>query len=195
MSKPLLQVIIGSTRPGRIGPSIAGWFADQARLDGRFEVEVVDLAAMNLPLFDEPHHPRLRTYTKDHTKAWSAVVERADAVVFVHPEYNHSLNGALKNAIDFLAAEWAHKPVSFVSYGGASGGLRAVQALKPIVAALRMYPISGAVALQMPAKQIGEHGGFQGTDPQNAAAAALLNELLPLTLAVRPLRADADAAA
>jgi len=195
-SKPVVQVIIGSTRPGRVGPSIAAWFADRARVDGRFEVEVVDLAEVNLPVLDEPNHPRLGQYTKAHTKAWSAIVDRADAIVFVNPEYNYSVNGALKNAIDFLHREWAHKPVGFVSYGGVSGGLRAVQVLKQIVTALRMYPVAAAVAIQMAGKQIDAGGHFEPTEFQNTAATTLLEELSALTAAVRPLReSKAEAAA
>lgn len=193
MSTPVLQVIIGSTRPGRIGPVLAAWFAEKARQHGGFEVEVLDLADFALPIFDEPHHPKSRNYTQPHTKAWSAAVDRGDAVVFVHPEYNHSVNGALKNAIDFLHGEWAHKPVSFVSYGGASGGLRAVQALKPVVSALRMYPTVAAVALAGPQRQIID-GAFVGTPEQNAAADTLLDELAELTAAVSPLLDAARAA-
>lgn len=193
MPAPVLQIIVGSTRPGRIGPHIAGWFAEIARAHSGFEVEVLDLADFALPLFDEPHHPKSGVYTQPHTRAWSAAVDRSDAVVFVHPEYNHSINGALKNAIDFLHGEWAHKPVSFVSYGGASGGLRAVQALKPVVSALRMYPTSAAVALVGPQRQIAE-GVFAGTAEQNAAADAMLDELAALTAAVSPLRDAARAA-
>ncbi|MEP6980244.1 MAG: NAD(P)H-dependent oxidoreductase [Nakamurella sp.] len=193
MSAPVLQIIIGSTRPGRIGPALAAWFAEKAREHGDFEVEVLDLADFGLPLFDEPHHPMQRRYTQPHTKAWSAAVDRGDAVVFVHPEYNHSVNGALKNAIDFLHGEWAHKPVSFVSYGGASGGLRAVQALKPVVSALRMYPTVAAVALAGPHRQI-EDGTFVGTADQDRAAATLLDELWALAAAVSPLLDKARAA-
>ena len=193
MSAPVLQIIVGSTRPGRIGPTIAGWFAEKARQHGGFEVEVVDLADFGLPLFDEPHHPKLRQYTQPHTRAWSAAVDRSDAVVFVHPEYNHSVNGALKNAIDYLHGEWAHKPVSFVSYGGASGGLRAVQALKPVVSALKMYPTAAAVALVGPQRQLTD-GAFVGTAEQDTAAATLLDELAALTAAVSPLLDAARAA-
>ncbi len=193
MTAPVLQIIIGSTRPGRIGPALAAWFAEKAREHGAFEVEVLDLAEYGLPVFDEPHHPRLRRYTQPHTQAWSAAVDRSDAVIFVHPEYNHSINGALKNAIDYLHGEWAHKPVSFVSYGGASGGLRAVQALKPVVSALRMYPTVAAVALAGPHRQI-ENGTFVGTADQAGAAAAVLDEMAALTAAVSPLLDAARAA-
>lgn len=193
MSRPVLQVIIGSTRPGRIGPALAAWFADNARRHGGFEVEVLDLADFGLPVFDEPHHPKLRHYTQPHTRAWSAAVDRGDAIVFVHPEYNHSINGALKNAVDFLHGEWAHKPVSFVSYGGASGGLRAVQAFKPIVSALKMYPTVAAVALAGPHRQLAD-GVFTGTPEQDAAAELMLDELAELTTALSPLLDAARAA-
>ncbi len=102
---PILQIIIASTRDARQGPTVAAWFTDLARRHGKFEIEVVDLAAVNLPLFDEPHHPRFRRYEHDHTKAWSAIVQRADAYVVVTPEYDHSPPAALTNALQYLVHE------------------------------------------------------------------------------------------
>ena len=122
MSLNVLQVVTVSTRPGRIGGPIADWFIEAAREHGGFEVDPVDLAELDLPMMDEPNHPRLQQYTKDHTKAWAARVERADAFVFVSPEYNFGIAAPLKNALDYLQKEWAYKPASFVSYGGVSGG-------------------------------------------------------------------------
>src|SRR5271167_1407231 len=98
MSTPKLQVIIASTRPSRVGPKVADWFYAEAVEHTGFDVELVDLAAVNLPLLDEPHHPRLRRYEHQHTRDWSASIERGDAFAFVMPEYNHSFNAALKNA-------------------------------------------------------------------------------------------------
>lgn len=123
MPKPCLQIVIGSTRPGRVGLPVAQWFSQRAREHAGFKVELVDLAEVNLPLLDEPNHPRLHQYTHEHTRAWSATVARGEAYVFVHPEYNYGLNAALKNAIDYLFGEWQYKAVGFVSYGGVSGGL------------------------------------------------------------------------
>src|SRR3954470_10629806 len=97
---PVLQVFLVSTRPGRAGTPIAAWFRDHAARHGKFDVELVDLADVNLPLFDEPTHPRLRQYANEHTKAWSALVARADAFVFVTPEYNHGSPPSLMNALD-----------------------------------------------------------------------------------------------
>jgi len=89
MRQPLLQIIIGSTRPGRVGPSVAEWITAAAAAHGHFAVEVVDLAEVNLPMFNEPRHPRLRQYEYQHTKDWSATISRADAFIFVIPEYNY----------------------------------------------------------------------------------------------------------
>jgi NAD(P)H-dependent FMN reductase len=122
--KPTLQVIVTSTRPGRIGLPIGQWFHRTASAHGAFDAEWVDLAEWNLPFMDEPHHPRLRKYTHEHTKRWSALVERTDAVVFVMPEYNHGYIAPLKNAIDYLLHEWSYKPVGFVTYGGMVAGTR-----------------------------------------------------------------------
>src|SRR5437588_1030006 len=131
MSK--LMIVIASTRPGRVGLAVAQWFTDRAIEHRGFEVQVVDLAELDLPFLDEPHHPRLRRYTQDHTYAWSEMVDAADAFVFVTSEYNHGYPASLKNAIDFLNHEWKDKPVGFVSYGGVSAGTRAVQQLKQVV--------------------------------------------------------------
>jgi NAD(P)H-dependent FMN reductase len=109
---------------------IGQWVRDRAVAHGGFEVELVDLAEINLPFLDEPGHPRLGQYTKPHTKDWSARVDAADAFVFVTPEYNYGMPGSLKNAIDYLHREWAYKPVGFVSYGGIAAGTRAVQMTK-----------------------------------------------------------------
>jgi NAD(P)H-dependent FMN reductase len=144
---PVLQVIIGSTRPGRAGLPVAQWIAEYAAKTGRFEVEVVDLAELDLPMLDEPNHPSLRKYTQDHTHDFSATISRADAFVLVLPEYNHGYTAPVKNALDFLLHEWAHKPIGMVSYGGVSGGVRAVTALRPVLAALKLIPIHEGVII------------------------------------------------
>ena len=94
MPRPLLQIVICSTRPGRVGPAVAEWITAAAEADGRFAVEVVDLAEVNLPMFDEPRHPRLHQYEHQHTRDWSATIDRADAFIFVLPEYNYGYNAA-----------------------------------------------------------------------------------------------------
>lgn len=160
MSKPILQVVIGSTRPGRAGVSIAEWFEGLALKEGSFEIDVVDLEQIALPLFDEPHHPRLRAYENEHTKRWSKTVDRADAFAFVILEYNYSLNAAVKNAIDYLFHEWQYKPLGVISYGGISGGLRAAQMLKQIGTALKMLPTPDFVTIPMIGQLHDSQGNF-----------------------------------
>jgi NAD(P)H-dependent FMN reductase len=185
---PRLTIIIGSTRPGRAGLPIATWFADRARSHGGFDVEVVDLAELRLPLLDEPNHPRLRQYVHQHTKDWSAIVDASDAFVIVTPEYNYGYPAALKNAIDYLQKEWRDKPVGFVSYGGVSAGTRAVQQLKQVVTTLRMLPVVEAVSIPFHPQFIGEDGGVQANEIMEQAADAMLDELVRVEGALRPLR-------
>lgn len=180
-SRPVLQIVIGSTRPGRVGPAFATWFAEVARSHQHFEVEVVDLVDVALPLFDEPKHPRFGDYQHDHTRRWSATVSRADAFVFVCPEYNYGYNAALKNAIDFLSAEWADKAVGFVSYGGIAGGTRAVQQLKQVVTTLRMVPIFESVNIAWAARALAADGTVAPDEDRNGAAKAMLDELARIT--------------
>jgi NAD(P)H-dependent FMN reductase len=187
---PTLTIIVGSTRPGRAGQPIAEWFADRARTHSGFDVEVADLAEIGLPLLDEPNHPRLGQYTKQHTKDWSAIVDRADAVVFVTPEYNYGYPAALKNAIDFLHREWRDKPAGFVSYGGVAAGTRAVQQLKQVVTTLRMTPVFDSVNIPFHAQLI-KDGKFEATDLLNQAADAMLDELVRVESALHQLRAPA----
>ena len=188
MSRPVLQIVIASTRPGRVGLPVAQWFDGVARAQGAFDVELVDLAEVALPLLDEPGHPIARQYLFDHTRAWSETVDRADAFVFVIPEYNHSYNAAVKNALDYLHAEWNYKPVGFVSYGGVAAGTRAMTALKPVVAALRMFPVVEAVNIPFVAQFIDDEGRFAPNDVLALGAAGMLAELDRMTEALRPLR-------
>lgn len=172
-----LHIVICSTRKARSGPSIASWITSLAEADGRFEVELVDLAEVNLPLFDEPHHPRFGNYEHEHTTRWAAIVSRADAFVFVTPEYNHAAPAAIKNAIDYLNAEWRHKPVSFVCYGGVSAGTRAVASLKPVVSNLKMLPVAETVAIPFFDKHIDAEGTFQAPAGLEASAKPMFDGL------------------
>lgn len=174
---PRLLIIIASTRPGRVGAPVGEWFAERARVHGGFEVEVADLVDVDLPLLDEPRHPRLADYEHDHTKAWSEQVAAADAVVMVTPEYNHSFPASLKNAIDFLHNEWTHKPVGFVTYGGVSGGTRAMVALEPVVGAVGMVPLRVAVNVPFVFQHL-DDGRFAPSEITEKAADAMLDELV-----------------
>ncbi|MTD55414.1 NADPH-dependent FMN reductase [Amycolatopsis pithecellobii] len=187
MSK--LLIVIGSTRPGRVGLPVAEWFAAHAVADGRFEVELADLAELELPLFDEPHAPYLRQYTKAHSLAWSATVDAADAIVIVTAEYNHGYPAPLKNALDYLCHEWRHKPLGFVSYGGIAAGTRAVQQLQQVVVALQMVPAPTAVKLPNVFAMFDEQSNFVANDSAEQAASAMLAELETLNRVLAPLRA------
>jgi NAD(P)H-dependent FMN reductase len=183
-----LEIIVASTRPGRAGPSIAAWFEDFARRHGKFDIELVDLAEVNLPLLDEPAHPRLMNYQHEHTKRWSATVASADAYAFVTPEYNYGAPAPLINALDFVFREWHYKPACFVSYGGQSGGIRSVQMMKPILTTLKMMPIPEAVAIPFFAQHRDADGRFTATDAHERAAADMLNELEKWAVALKALR-------
>src|SRR6478735_9948284 len=173
-----LTVIIASTRPNRAGLPIANWFIERAKKHDGFEVVVADLKEVALPLYDEPKHPRFQQYEHEHTKRWSAIVTRADAFVFVTPEYNYGAPPSIVNAIDYLNKEWAYKPVGFVSYGGVSGGTRSVQMIKQLVTALRMMPIPEAVSIPFFTQYVDKESGFAPEETQATAATAMLDELL-----------------
>lgn len=187
---PKLQIFIASTRPGRVGLPVAKWFVEQARQHGGFEIEVVDLAEVDLPFMDEPNHPAQRQYTKQHTLRWSALVDSADAFVFVMPEYNYGFSAPLKNAIDYLNWEWRYKPVGFVSYGGIAAGTRSVQMIKQVVTALKMVPLTEAVHIPFVRQFVNEDGKFLPNAELEAGADAMLAELRRWTVALQPLRAE-----
>lgn len=192
---PRLMIIVASTRPGRVGLPVAEWFDGHATAHGGWEVDVADLAEIALPFMDEPNHPRLRKYEHAHTIAWSERVAAADAFVLVMPEYNHSFTAPLKNAFDFLHVEWQHKPVALVSYGGISAGLRAATAIKHVLVALRMTPIPDAVTIPFVSRLIDDDGRLQANELMDQSAQAILDELLRVQEALRPLRAPAAGAA
>lgn len=183
---PLLEIIIASTRPGRVGASFGAWFADQARAHGGFDVELVDLVEVALPLFDEPNHPRMATYTHQHTVDWSATVTRADAFVFVTPEYNHGYPASLKNAIDYLHNEWRGKALGFVSYGGVAAGTRAVQQLKQVANSVGLVVVGSAVNIPNFAQFLAEDGSVKANDIMIDSAKAMLDELQRTTATLRP---------
>jgi NAD(P)H-dependent FMN reductase len=185
---PKLMIVIASTRPGRVGLPVARWFNDRAVEHGEFEIDLVDLVELDLPMMDEPNHPRLQQYTHEHTRAWSERVDAADAFVFVTSEYNHGYPAALKNAIDFLHNEWHDKPVGFVSYGGVAAGTRAMQQLKPVVSALKMVPMVEAVNIPFVAQFIDDDENVVANEVMEQAVLAMLNELNLMQETLRGLR-------
>ncbi len=183
-----LHTIIASTRPGRVGPTVAEWFHAFADAQGQFECRLVDLADFNLPVYDEPQHPRMQKYEHEHTKAWSRCIASADAYVFVTPEYNYSAPPSLINALDYVYAEWNYKPCAFVSYGGASGGLRSAQMSRLMVTTLKMMPIPEGVMIQMPWKQLDDDKRFIPGSHHENSAQAMLDELEKWAKALKAMR-------
>ena len=156
-----------------------------------FQVEVVDLMDIGLPLLDEPHHPSERRYLHEHTRLWSASVSAADAFVLVMPEYNVGFTAPLKNALDYLYEEWHHKPVGFVSYGMTSAGLRAVEMIKPVLISLKMIPVHDAVSIPLRLRLDAE-GALQPDQVMLDVAVGLLTQLRQMADALAPLRATED---
>ena len=185
---PNLIVIVGSTRPGRVGQPVAEWFVRCAKEHGEFDVDLADLAVIDLPLLDEPKHPAFGDYQHEHTKAWSARVGAADAIVLVSPEYNTGTSAALKNAIDYLQREWKYKPVGYVTYGGVSAGTRAMEHLVQVTSVLGMVPVMPPVNIPFVTKRIGEDGTLDANQVMATSAAAMLDELKKVEAALRPLR-------
>lgn len=181
-----VAIITGSTRPGRKAATVARWVQDIAsrRADATFEV--VDIADYALPHLDEPVPPMAGQYSHRHTHRWAATIDAFDAYVFVTPEYNHSTSGALKNAIDYLYAEWNDKAAGFVSYGF-SGGTRAVEHLRLVMGELKIADVRSPVALSF-GEDFQGYADFTPRDFQEQQVAALLDDLVAWGAALRTLR-------
>ena len=181
-----IAIIIGSTRPGRVGVDVATWVNQlaQQRKDAKFEL--VDILDFNLPLLDEPVPAAMGQYSKPHTKAWAAKIEVFDAYVFVTPEYNHATCGALKNAIDFLYKEWNNKAAGFVSYGSA-GGTRAVENLRLIMAELQVADVRNQVSLSLSA-DFENYRAFKPQAHHQKSVNEMLNQLVAWGKALKTCR-------
>src|SRR5882757_10253448 len=179
-------IIVGSTRPGRKAETVARWVHEIARKRTDAEFEVVDIQDFNLPLLDEPVPPSMGQYSKPHTKAWAAKVGSFDAFVFVTPEYNHGISGALKNAIDFLFKEWNNKAAGFVGYGGA-GGVRAVEHLRLVLAEVRMATVRNQVLLSM-YTDFQNFSVFKPGPTKEQSVNEMLDQLIAWGGALKPLR-------
>lgn len=134
-----IGIIIGSTRPGRVGPQVGAWVAEHAKADG-VEFELIDLHDYALPNLDEALPAGYGQYNNEHTKKLASKIGEFDGYIFVTPEYNHSLPGSLKNALDFVGAEWNNKAAAIVSYGS-MGGVRAGEHLRQILAELQVADV------------------------------------------------------
>ena len=181
-----LAIVVGSTRPGRKAEAVARWVLENAQGRTNATFELVDIAEFNLPLLDEPVPPSMGKYSQPHTKAWAAKVAQFDGFVFVTPEYNHAPSGALKNALDFIYAEWNNKAAGFVGYGSL-GGTRAVEHLRLIMAELQVATVRAQVALSL-------HSDFENyttfkPGPQHAGSLnTMLDQLTLWAKALKPVR-------
>jgi NAD(P)H-dependent FMN reductase len=187
-----IGIIVGSTRPGRRGRAVAEWVAAVAAQERPTDdFDIIDLADFALPLLDEAHPAASGLYGNAHTTRWAETIARYDGFVFVTPEYNHSIPGALKNALDFIYAEWNNKAAGFVGYG-LHGATRAVEHLRLILAELRMATVRTQVALSL-------HHDFTIINPtepgevlpgphQHQTLTALLDDVVAWSRALEPIR-------
>ncbi len=186
-----IAIIAGSTRPGRKAGAVAEWVHQIAskRQDAQFDV--VDIAEFDLPLLDEPVPPSMGQYSQSHTQTWSQTIAAYDGFVFVTPEYNHSTSGALKNAIDFLYAEWNNKAAGFVGYGSA-GGARAVEHLRGIMAELQIADVRAQVLLSL-FSDFENYTTFKPGEQHEASVDAVLDQVVAWSRALSSLRTEAAA--
>ena len=188
-----IGIILGSTRPQRNGEQVARWVLDLASSRGDADYELVDLRDYPLPHLDEPMPPSLGQYQQEHTKKWAQQIASFDGFVIVTPEYNHSTSGVLKNAIDYLYAEWNNKAVGFVSYGSA-GGARAVEHLRLIAGELQMADVRQQVTLSL-LTDFENYHIFKPGSHHAAALSTMLDQVVAWSQALAPLRVSDRAAA
>jgi NAD(P)H-dependent FMN reductase len=189
-----LKIINSTVRPGRKGPLITKWIAEIAEKNGNFNVEVLDLAAINLPLMDEPNHPSQKKYTHEHTREWSLKIDEADAFIFVTAEYDYNYPAPLRNAIEYLYHEWAYKAAGIVSYGGVSAGTRAANNLKNDLASVRVVVLIEAVNLPFFIKSIDDEDNFVPNEITLKAADVMLKQLFRWTKGLKTIREDTHSA-
>ena len=186
-----LKVITSTVRPGRKGPIVAKWIAEQAQASGYFNAEVLDLGEINLPVMNEPVHPIMKQYTHEHTKNWSAKIEEADAFIFVTAEYDYSYPAPLKNALEYLVQEWSTKPAGIVSYSvGAFAGVRAAKELKNDLLSLKCISLAEMVNIPYLDEYISENGSFNPNQQILKAANTLFPALNKWTKGLEFIRKD-----
>ncbi|MBW6480487.1 MAG: NAD(P)H-dependent oxidoreductase [Bacteroidales bacterium] len=181
-----IAIIIGSTKPGRNGEAVARWINEIAQKRNDAQFELIDIKDYNLPLLDEPVPPAMQQYSQPHTKVWSEKIKSFDAYVFVTPEYNHSTSGALKNAIDYLYAEWNNKAAGFVSYGS-MGGVRAVENLRLIMAELQIADVRAQVTFSL-FTDFENFNAFKPALQKEADLNTMLDQLIAWGSALKTLR-------
>lgn len=184
MSK--IAIITGSVRPGRQSLNVAQWVKQEADKRGDAEYEIVDIADLNLPIWDEATPPAMGQYEQEVTRQWAATVDRYDGFIFIVSEYNHSITGALKNALDYLSAEFHNKAAGFVSYGSA-GGARAVEHLRGILSEMQVAHVRNAVSMSL-FTDFENFSEFTPTEFSRQALGGVFDQLLPWTKAMEGVR-------
>jgi NAD(P)H-dependent FMN reductase len=187
-----LKIISSTVRPGRKGPIVAKWITALAQQNGNFDVELLDLGEINLPMMDEPNHPVMKKYKHDHTKWWSAKIEEADAFIFVTAEYDYNYPAPLRNALEYLSQEWNYKPAGIVSYGGVSAGTRAANALKGDLSTLKIVPLTESVNFPFFQQNINDENQFAVNEISEKAAKNMLRQLVRWTKGLKLIKEDTD---
>jgi NAD(P)H-dependent FMN reductase len=185
-----LKIISSTVRPGRKGPVIARWITELARKNGNFNVEMIDLGELNLPMMNEPNHPVMKNYHHEYTKRWSATIDEADAFIFVTAEYDYNYPAPLRNALEYLSQEWGYKAAGIVSYGGVSAGTRGANALKADLSTFRMVPLIESVNFPFFQQNINDENEFVANETSEKAAQNMLKQLLRWTKGLKAIKED-----
>lgn len=185
-----LKIITSTVRPSRKGPIVAKWIYDLAKKNEKFDVELLDLAEINLPMMNEATHPRFKKYEHEHTKWWSSKIDEADAFIFVTAEYDYNYPAPLRNALEYLYQEWNYKAAAIVSYGGVSAGTRAANSLKSDLSTFMMVPIHEAVNFPFFEKIINEHNELEANEISHQAADTMFKQLIRWTKGLKTIRED-----
>ena len=187
-----LKIISSTVRPSRKGPLVAHWITELARQHCRFEVELLDLGEINLPLMNEAVHPIMKQYEHEHSQQWSAKINEADAFIFVTAEYDYGYPASLKNALEYLVHEWAYKPSGIVSYSaGPYAGVRAVISLKADLINFRNVALFEGVNIPLIDQLINEDGVFIPTEQLTGLATQMLTQLVRWTKGMKAIKEDA----
>lgn len=190
---PRIAIIVGSTRPGRNGAAVADWVFTQAQQRTDADFELVDIADFDLPMLDEPVPASMGQYNNAHTQKWAEKIATFDGYIFVTPEYNHSTSGALKNAIDFIYAEWSNKAAGLVGYGSV-GGVRAVENLRLILGELQIADVRAQLAFTL-ADDFENYSVFTPGNQHIANAGVLFDQVVSWSNALTTVRAASALAA
>lgn len=185
-----LKIISSTVRPGRKGPLVAGWIAEIAKHHPDFEVEVLDLGEVNLPMMNEANHPVMKKYEHEHTKQWSAKINDADAFIFVTAEYDYNYPAPLRNALEYLFHEWAYKAAGIISYGGLSGGTRATNSLRSDLSMFKIVPLTETIHFPFFTQKINDQDEFVPEETSVKAARNLLGELVRWTKGLQAIKED-----